>query len=81
MNKKQWMYLALGLAAVGGYMWYKSQDKVTMTAKVPQSPMGEQAEEEQQFLGIKSGSKKKLKKVASGLTGGIFAVRNAVRKK
>lgn len=75
MNKTQWMYLALGLAAVGGYMWYKSKDKVTMTAKVPQSPMGQQAEQEQQFLGIKSGNSKKLKKAAHGLTGGIFAFR------
>lgn len=23
MSKKNWMYLALGLAAIGGYMWWK----------------------------------------------------------
>lgn len=31
MNKKQWMYIALGLAAVGGYMWYKKQQKMKLS--------------------------------------------------
>lgn len=30
MSKKNWMYLAVGLAAIGGYMWYKSKKKMTL---------------------------------------------------
>lgn len=30
MSKKSWMYLALGLAAVGGYMWYKKNKKMSL---------------------------------------------------
>ena len=30
MSKKSWMYIALGLAAVGGYMWYKKNKKMSL---------------------------------------------------
>lgn len=67
MSKQKWMYLALGLVAVGGYMWWKSkQDNVTKTAEVPQTPAKDVAEQEQQFLGIKSGTGKKIRKAIMG---------------
>ena len=31
MSKKNWMYLALGLIAVGGYMWYKKNQKMKLS--------------------------------------------------
>lgn len=31
MSKKNWMYLAVGLAAIGGYMWWKSKRQMKLS--------------------------------------------------
>lgn len=30
MSKQKWMYLALGLAAIGGYMWWKKGQQMKL---------------------------------------------------
>jgi hypothetical protein len=31
MSKKTWMYLAVGLVAYGGYMWWRSSKKMKLS--------------------------------------------------
>jgi hypothetical protein len=31
MSKKTWMYLAVGLLAYGGYMWYKKNKQMKVS--------------------------------------------------
>jgi hypothetical protein len=31
MSKKNWMYLAVGLVAVGGYMWWKKNQAMKLS--------------------------------------------------
>ncbi len=30
MSKKNWMYLAVGLVAIGGYMWWKKNQSMKL---------------------------------------------------
>lgn len=30
MSNKNWMYIALGLAAIGGYMYYQKKKKIKL---------------------------------------------------